>query len=140
MRFFHKLVFYKSRRSAYHSFFEVLPPKKYAKDHPDWYSEIDGKRVGSGQLCVTNPEMQREYIKNTLELLRANPDCDMIQVSPKTSGFSAMRARWGFKGSRLAEIAAFRKAIEEFKIDAYRETITRKTLDDYLKSLDALAN
>ena len=74
----HKLVFFKGRRSAYHSAFEVLPPAVYCKDHPDWYS---GTNQWKGQLCVTNPDMRREYIRNTLALLRANPDCDSIQVS-----------------------------------------------------------
>jgi len=76
-----KLVFFKGRRSAYHSFFEILPPAKYAKDHPDWYAEVGGKRIGGGQLCVTNPEMLEEFVKNALELLRANRDCSAIQVS-----------------------------------------------------------
>ena len=79
----HKLVFYNryGRRSAYHSFFAVLPPDKYFKDHPDWYTqEPDGHRW-PGQLCVTNPEMTEEYIRETLKLLRESPDCDAIQVS-----------------------------------------------------------
>ena len=81
----HKLVFFNryGRRSAYHSFFAVLPPVKYFKDHPDWYS-LDpktGKRIDNGQLCVTNPEMFEEYVRETLKLLRESPDCDAIQVT-----------------------------------------------------------
>jgi uncharacterized protein DUF4838 len=65
-----------------HSFYKYLPPKKYFDAHPDWYSEIDGKRTHErAQLCLTNEEMTQELIKNVLETLRNNPDARMIDVS-----------------------------------------------------------
>lgn len=65
-----------------HSFYKYLPPEKYFDAHPDWYSEIDGKRKHDhAQLCLTNEEMTRELIKNVLETLRKNPDGRMIDVS-----------------------------------------------------------
>ena len=76
----HWLHFYPGRHSCYHSFFEVLPPDTYFKDHPDWYSLVDGVRQPR-QLCVTNPEMAKEYIRRTKELLRDDPEADFIQVS-----------------------------------------------------------
>ena len=47
-----------------HSFFNILPPEKYFKEHPEYYSEINGVRVASrsgkrGQLCLTNPDVIR---------------------------------------------------------------------------------
>ncbi len=76
------LVLFKGRGSSFHSHFEILPPKKYFKNHPQWYSLIDGKRVASGsQLCLTNDEMAQEYLKNIKELLRQNPLATSIQVS-----------------------------------------------------------
>ena len=87
----HKLVFFPVRRSAYHSFFMIIPPAVYFKDHPEWFSLVKGERVGSrdnnnwskckGQLCLTNEEMLREFVKNTKRLLRENPDCNSIQVT-----------------------------------------------------------
>lgn len=65
-----------------HSFYKYLPPEKYFDAHPDWYSEIDGKRQHErAQLCLTNEEMTGELIKNVLETLRKNPDATMIDVS-----------------------------------------------------------
>ena len=65
-----------------HSFYKYLPPEKYFDAHPDWYSEIDGKRKhDQAQLCLTNEEMTRELIKNVLETLRNSPDAKMIDVS-----------------------------------------------------------
>jgi len=65
-----------------HTFFPLLPPAKYFKDHPDWYSEIDGKRRHEhAQLCLTNEEMRRELVKNLKERLRANPTATIASVS-----------------------------------------------------------
>ena len=59
-----------------HSFYKYLPPEKYFEAHPDWYSEIDGKRKHEhAQLCLTNEDMTRELIKNVLEALRNFPTC-----------------------------------------------------------------
>jgi len=135
----HKLVFFKGRRSAYHSFFEVLPPSRYAKDHPDWYAEVDGRRIGGGQLCVTNPEMLKEYVKNTLELLRQRPDCDSIQVSQndEKNGYcrcAKCRAAFEAEGSWSGPYLAFaNKVAEEVEkefpnvtIDTFAYQFTRK--------------
>lgn len=65
-----------------HSFYRYLPPEKYFEVHPDWYSEIDGKRKHEhAQLCLTNEEMTRELIKNVLETLRNSPGAKIIDVS-----------------------------------------------------------
>jgi hypothetical protein len=65
-----------------HSFYKYLPPEKYFDAHPDWYSEIDGKRQHErAQLCLTNEEMTQELIKNVLETLRKSPDAKIIDVS-----------------------------------------------------------
>ena len=47
-----------------HSFFNILPPEKHFREHPEYYSEINGVRVASrsgkrGQLCLTNPDVLR---------------------------------------------------------------------------------
>jgi hypothetical protein len=76
----HRLFFFKGRRSAYHSFFEILPPKVYFKKHPDWYSLVNGKRQAK-QLCLSNAEMTAHYIKETMKRLREDSNVDFIQVS-----------------------------------------------------------
>lgn len=76
----HRLLFFKGRRSAFHSFFEILPPWQYMDAHPEWYSMVKGQRTAK-QLCLTNTEMEKVFIENTLQLLRANPDVDFISIS-----------------------------------------------------------
>lgn len=81
----HRLYFFKGRRSAYHSFFEILPPKVYFEKHPEWYSLVGGKRAAK-QLCLANNEMKVEYIKETLRRLREDLSVDFIQVSQNDWG------------------------------------------------------
>ncbi len=65
-----------------HSFYKYLPPEKYFAAHPDWYSEIDGKRKHEqAQLCLTNEAMLQELIKNVLAALRSDPNAKIIDVS-----------------------------------------------------------
>ena len=65
-----------------HSFFPILPPDVYFEKHPEWYSQIDGKRsYQHTQLCLTNEQMKAEFIKNALDTLRQHPDMDFISIS-----------------------------------------------------------
>lgn len=76
------MVLFKGRGSAFHSHFEIIPPKVYFEKHPEWFSLIDGKRTWKGaQLCLTNGAMAAEYLKNVKKLLRENPLATSIQVS-----------------------------------------------------------
>ncbi len=76
----HRLYFFEGRHSAYHSFFEILPPNTYFGAHPEWYSLVGGKRQPK-QLCLANAEMKAEYIAETLKRLREDSSADFIQVS-----------------------------------------------------------
>ncbi|MCK5802692.1 MAG: DUF4838 domain-containing protein, partial [Lentisphaeria bacterium] len=52
------------------------------KEHPEWYSLVNGKRLDQrGQLCLTNEEMRREMVRVVLGRLRANPNATMISIS-----------------------------------------------------------
>lgn len=64
-----------------HTFEKLLPPERYFATHPDWYNLLDGARSPHGQLCCTNPEMQKELTQRVLEWLRDTPDAGMISVS-----------------------------------------------------------
>ncbi len=65
-----------------HTFYALISPDRYFKDHPEWFSEIDGKRTTSrAQLCLTNDEMRRELTKNALEAIRRDPTAGIISIS-----------------------------------------------------------
>ena len=76
----HRMHFFEGRQSAYHSFFEILPPSRHFDAHPEWYSLVGGRREAK-QLCLTNPEMEAAFIEETLRRLRADPDSDFLSVS-----------------------------------------------------------
>jgi hypothetical protein len=65
-----------------HTFYPLIPPQKYFKDHPEWFSQINGKRTYEhAQLCLTNEEMRKELVKNLKEALRQNPAATIASVS-----------------------------------------------------------
>jgi hypothetical protein len=71
-----------------HTSYQYLPPAKYFKDHPEWYSEVKGQRTaegdknhGRGQLCWSNEEMLKELTKVVLETIRKTPQFGMIDLS-----------------------------------------------------------
>ncbi|HON92447.1 MAG TPA: DUF4838 domain-containing protein [Sedimentisphaerales bacterium] len=65
-----------------HTFFPLIPPEKYFADHPEWFSEINGKRKHEhAQLCLTNEAMRQELVKNLKQNLRNNPAATIASVS-----------------------------------------------------------
>lgn len=65
-----------------HTFNPLIPPQTYFKDHPEWFSLINGKRTTDhAQLCLTNEEMRKELVKNLRVHLRKNPAATIASVS-----------------------------------------------------------
>ncbi|MBM3213769.1 DUF4838 domain-containing protein [Candidatus Poribacteria bacterium] len=65
-----------------HTFFPLVPPEKHFAEHPEWYSEIEGKRVHErAQLCLTNPELLEFLTERVREWLRESPEATIISVS-----------------------------------------------------------
>jgi len=62
-----------------HTFYSLIPPARYFKDHPEWFSLINGERNWRAphhpmtSLCLTNEEMRRELVTNLRRALRAAP-------------------------------------------------------------------
>ncbi len=57
-----------------------IQEKKYFNSHPEYYSMLDGKHQrpsesrNSSQLCFTNPELLKTFIKELDERIKADPD------------------------------------------------------------------
>ncbi|MFA6451057.1 MAG: DUF4838 domain-containing protein [bacterium] len=51
-----------------HTAAALVPPDKYFKDHPEYFSMIAGERIPNGQLCLTNPDVLRIVRERVLEL------------------------------------------------------------------------
>jgi hypothetical protein len=65
-----------------HSFYTMIPPEKYFQARPEYFSLIDGRRrYERGQLCLTNPDLLRESVRNVLGWIREHPEARIYSVS-----------------------------------------------------------
>ena len=64
-----------------HSFYTLVPPDKFGKEHPEYYALIGGKRDVGGQLCLTNPDVANVAAESVLRILREKPDTKIFSVS-----------------------------------------------------------
>lgn len=65
-----------------HTFNSLIPPAQYFEQHPEWFSELNGKRTADhSQLCLSNENMREELIKNLKTRLRANAAATIASVS-----------------------------------------------------------
>ena len=64
-----------------HTYNRLVPPGKHFKDHPEYYSEIGGKRVPR-QLCLTNPDLEGIILEQLLDHHKAHPETRFYEISP----------------------------------------------------------
>jgi hypothetical protein len=81
-----------------HTFYGYVPPEKYFKDHPEYFSLVDGKRIAptydwhnhlnhrdhpgeQGQICMTHPEVLDIIYQKIVEEIAANPGNTVHHVS-----------------------------------------------------------
>ena len=75
-----------------HTHFKFLPAKLYGAEHPEYYAlQKDGSRLADdarGQLCLTNPQMVAEYIKNVRGYLKEKYKEGMILVISQSDNYN----------------------------------------------------
>lgn len=62
----------------------MLTEEDYFKKHPEYFSEIDGKRTGKrlySQLCLTNEDVFQIILAKVKEWLNNKPDAKIVSVS-----------------------------------------------------------
>ena len=66
-----------------HTFDRILPSAKYGKDHPEYFSFINGiRRPGAAsQWCLSNPDVFEIVCQKIDSIFKANPDRKMISIS-----------------------------------------------------------
>ncbi len=70
-----------------HTFYSIIPPDRYFKEHPEYFSEIDGKRTADrAQLCLTNPDVLRITIETVKRWIEESPDAMIFSVSQNDWG------------------------------------------------------
>ena len=65
-----------------HTFLDLVPLSVYASTHPEYYAEVEGKRVltRQTQLCLTNPDVLKVVIEGVKKRLRQTPEA-IVSVS-----------------------------------------------------------
>ena len=70
-----------------HTFYSIIPPDKYFAEHPEYFSEIDGKRTAErAQLCLTNPDVLRITIETVKRWIKEDPEATIFSVSQNDWG------------------------------------------------------
>lgn len=64
-----------------HTFQHLIPVEKYYDKHPEWFSEINGRRIKDGQLCLSNPEVLEELCRNLATEMEKKPEATYWSVS-----------------------------------------------------------
>lgn len=65
-----------------HTFYPLVPPEEHFAKHPEWFSEIKGKRTHErAQLCLTNPELRDHVVERVKAWLRESPEARIVSVS-----------------------------------------------------------
>ncbi len=65
-----------------HTFYHLIPPKLFFKDHPEYFALVDGKRRDDhAQLCLTNPELVRVAAARVIQWFDEHPSATIASVS-----------------------------------------------------------
>ena len=64
-----------------HTFRHLIPVEKYFEEHPEWFSEINGRRIKDGQLCLSNPDVLEELCRNLAMEMEKKPEATYWSVS-----------------------------------------------------------
>jgi hypothetical protein len=76
----------------FHTFALLMPPAEYYAKHPEYFALVKGQRritdspTHENQLCTSNPEVIREIARKLIATLDAEPDIEIIALSPNDGG------------------------------------------------------
>jgi len=57
-----------------HTFYQLVSPKKYFKEHPEYFALVNGERQSyDAQLCLTNPEVIKIATEQVLKWIEIDP-------------------------------------------------------------------
>jgi hypothetical protein len=77
----HVSVRNKSYGSFVHTFQHLIPPEKYFRNHPEYFSEINGIRIDNQQVCLTNPEVYKVVLNELKRQMEIKPDAVVWDIS-----------------------------------------------------------
>jgi hypothetical protein len=64
-----------------HTFYTLVSPDKYYKEHPEYFSLVNGERLQAlGQLCLTNPDVIRIATETVIKWFEGEPDLMTVGI------------------------------------------------------------
>jgi hypothetical protein len=102
-----------------HTFKTLVPPERYFKGHPEYFSVVNGQRMANGQLCLSHPDVLRIVVDELRARMKARPEATFWSVSQNDTyapcECSACRSVDSAEGSQSGSILAFvNKVADEF--------------------------
>lgn len=98
-----------------HSYFQILPPAIYKDKYPEWYSP-DGL-----QLCISNEEMTKEFIKNVISFAEKDVKSEYIMLGQQDGASmcncpkcSATAEKYRYSGLMMRFVNKVAKAVGEW--------------------------
>lgn len=65
-----------------HTFYPLMPPEEFFKEHPEYYSLLDGQRTADhAQLCLTNPDVLHIITERLRQKMHKLPEYLIYDVS-----------------------------------------------------------
>jgi len=99
-----------------HTFSTLIPPDQYFAQHPEYFSEHDGKR-DPGQLCMSNPEVVKVMSDSVKRVLGLSPGAQIISVSQNDSvpccACAKCKAKADAEGSMSGPLLEFVNAVAD---------------------------
>ena len=116
-----------------HTFFKLVPPAKYFKEHPEYFSLVNGKREPM-QLCLTNPAVMQRVVEDLR--LRVNDEPTMVYWSVSQNDDVGAcecgncsrlnEAHGGYQGSLLTFLNGIAAQFPDKTISTLAYTFSRK--------------
>ncbi|MBU1700590.1 MAG: DUF4838 domain-containing protein [Candidatus Eisenbacteria bacterium] len=100
-----------------HTFKELVPPDKYFKEHPEYFSMLNGSRTPEGQLCLTNPDVFNIVVEELRARMSEKPGSSFWSVSQNDTYAPCecefCRAAGQAEGAQSGSILAFVNRVAE---------------------------
>ncbi|WP_411274865.1 DUF4838 domain-containing protein [Daejeonella sp.] len=116
-----------------HTFFKLVPPAKYFKEHPEYFSLVNGKREPM-QLCLTNPAVMQRVVEDLSLRMKDEPTLEYWSVSQnddvgacECDNCSSLNdAHGGYQGSLLTFLNGVAAQFPDKTISTLAYTFSRK--------------
>ena len=84
-----KFAYIKSDKWGCHGMWTLIPPEIYFKEHPEWFSMVNGKRTAKLWMaahCLSNEDMRKQMVENALLAIIWHPIATIFSVSQVDDG------------------------------------------------------